>query len=172
MKKILFVLAAAILVSVSIFSYIYFNSSEEDQIPQSYVFPTEDTRSNQVELKGKNSFVTVRNFFVDPLTTADPVNDGHYQLGTYIDPSLSTEADVPYYIEYIASTQYFIISLRREPVAAARLEAEQFLLKHLGISEQDLCGLNYMVSVPARISVLNAGQNLGFSFCPDGRDIL
>jgi hypothetical protein len=124
-----------------------------------------DRQAITFDVRVADGSISVRNFFNDPLTIADPVNQGHYQLGTFIDPASAVPADVPYYIEYIASTQYFIISLQQEPIGESRQQAEQFLLGHLGVDQTQLCRLNYTVGTPARVSVLHAGQNLGFSFC-------
>jgi len=43
---------------------------------------------------------------------------------------------------------------------------EQFMLKTLGISQQQLCALNYSVGVTRYVNEQYTAKNLGFSFCP------
>lgn len=117
-------------------------------------------------LQTRDDSLVVRNFLNDSRTIADTVNKGYYQLGNFVDPTVDAPADVSYNITYIADTQYFIITLYEEPLADSRKQAEEFLLQYLGVNEQKLCQLKYMVSVPNRVSTNFAGMDLGFSFCP------
>jgi len=43
---------------------------------------------------------------------------------------------------------------------------ERDLMAKLGITEDAMCQLNYMVSVPYWVNEYYAGESLGFSFCP------
>lgn len=116
----------------------------------------------------------VRNFLADEETVADPVNKGYYYLGNHFPfdgDFASTTLSVPYTITYIESTQYFNISLFAEPISKSRMEAEKYLLDHVGITKEQMCILNYMVSVPNFVSPLFAGDSLGFSFCPGAIEI-
>ena len=111
--------------------------------------------------------IVVKNFLQDPATKSDDINPGHYYLGNYIDPRDPTASSTPpYVVEYIDATHYFSIALLQEPIGAVRQQAEQYLIQQLGITESQMCLLNYSVSVPVRVSQLYAGQSLGFSFCP------
>ncbi|MFA6408276.1 MAG: hypothetical protein WCW36_02285 [Candidatus Paceibacterota bacterium] len=112
--------------------------------------------------------VQTDNFIADPETAKDPINPGYYYLGYHQyegmpDPTVTTNP--PYVIAYISSTQYFNIALLQEPIGSVRIEAEQYLMAHLGISQDQMCLLNYMVSVPDRVNSQFSGRNLGFSFC-------
>jgi len=172
MKKILLTLIALLIIVITILLYLNSTSDSGPQFEDEWTtFPEgsgniPDPQSKTFKLKGETGVIEVRNFFTDPLTRTDPVNEGHYQLGTYIDPYSPDPSNEPYYIDYIASTQYFNISLLAVPIAESRREAEQFLLTHLDLTEDQLCNINYRVTVPVRISLLYAGQSLGFSFCP------
>ncbi len=113
--------------------------------------------------------IQVNNFINDPATAKDPINHGYYYLGYHVNEGISdpTATDnPPYIIEYISATQYFNIALLQEPIGPVREEAQQYLMTHLGISQDQMCRLNYMVSVPERVNSQFAGINLGFSFCP------
>lgn len=112
--------------------------------------------------------LSVNDILKDPETIADPVNQGYYYLGYHpaFDANSTQTNSVPYMIEYISNTNYFNIELLQEPIGTTRLLAQAYLLQHLGIPQNDLCSLKYMVSVPASVNEYYASQNLGFSFCP------
>lgn len=129
---------------------------------------TTQTGQNTLTLKtavGKS--IVVKNFLSDTKTVADPVNQGHYYLGNHFPFDSTPPTTMPtYIIEYISPTQFFNIALIKEPIGKERMQAEQYLLSELGITKEDMCRLNYMVSVPVDVSEYYAGINLGFSFCP------
>jgi len=112
--------------------------------------------------------IQVNNFIKDPATKKDTINPGHYLLGT--SPSgnelTSTTTASAYSIQYIDSDQSFTIELLQEPIAGARSQAEQYLMTELGISQTDMCKLNYTLGAPWWVNQIYAGKNLGFSFCP------
>ncbi len=95
-------------------------------------------------------------------TTEDASNRGLYHLN--VPPSANPSA--PYDITYESATQYFNISLLAEPIGQTRVEMEHDLMTKLGVSENAMCLLNYMVSVPYWVNAFYTGKNLGFSFCP------
>ena len=97
------------------------------------------------------------------------INAGYYYLGYHMKegfPDPTASDNPPYVISYIDSTQYFNIALLQEPIGSVREEAQQYLMQHLGISQDQMCRLNYMVSVPDRVNSQFSSKNLGFSFCP------
>jgi hypothetical protein len=113
--------------------------------------------------------IQVKDFENDPVFAKDPVNSGYYYFGYHFSQGVSdsTATDTPpYVIEYIGSTQYFSIALLQEPIGQSRQEMEQYLMTHLGITQNQMCQLKYMVSVPASVDPTYAGTGLGFSFCP------
>jgi len=60
----------------------------------------------------------------------------------------------------------FAIGLEKEPIAQARLDAEAYIQRALGISKEDMCLLNVFVGVPYSVNEFFSGKNLGLSFCP------
>ena len=109
------------------------------------------------------------NFLNDPAVVKDSINPGHYFIGPhpYIGIADSTATESPtYIIEYIQSDNSFTIGLLTEPIATTREDAERELTKVLGLGKDQMCQLNYMVSVPSRVNAIYSGKNLGFSFCP------
>ena len=113
--------------------------------------------------------VQTRDFLSDPMTVKDPINPGYYYLGYHMYegvPDATATDNPPYVIEYISMTYYFNVALLQEPIGTTRAEAEKYLIERLGISQDQMCQLNYMVSVSARINSRYTSRNLGFSFCP------
>jgi hypothetical protein len=113
--------------------------------------------------------VTQTNFLSDPTTAQDPINPGYYYLGYHVSegvPDSTATENPPYIITYISATHYFNIGIFQEPIGPVRLAAEQYLMARLGISQSQMCKLDYMVSVPDRVNSQFSGLNLGFSFCP------
>lgn len=114
-------------------------------------------------------FVQTLDFINDPATAKDPINPDYYYLGYHVNEGKSdpTATDnPPYIITYISTTHYFNIALFQEPIGIVREEAQQYLMTHLGITQSQMCQLDYMVSVPWRVNQIYSGKNLGFSFCP------
>jgi len=97
-------------------------------------------------------------------TVEDMVNPGHYHLGYHFTEGGNEK--IPYAIDYIDTTDFFNIVLYQEPINQSRKKAEQYLMTHLGISQDQMCTLRYMVSVPYSVSEFYTGTSLGFSFCP------
>lgn len=113
---------------------------------------------------GKMSVVTqsgesiVTNDFIhNNVAVADPSNAGNYYLA-----ESSTDG---YSIGYRTPAQFFTIALEKEPLGQTRVAAENFLLGTLGISESQLCSLNYYIGTDVHTNSFYAGKNLGFSFC-------
>jgi hypothetical protein len=107
--------------------------------------------------------------FIHASTTGEYPNAGYYYLGYHsplqgiLDPTATDSP--PYIIEYINATQFFNISLLQEPIGEVREKAQQYLMTQLGISQDQMCRLNYSLGVPARVNSQYAGRELGFSFC-------
>ncbi len=173
MNKIFFIilLFAGIVLGVLLLWYFFLRIGEPAQevptnvglpIAPQYAVPASDSKpiqGQQLTLVAPNGgTVTVLNFLDDPETVADPNNSGYYNMGYSVGTS-------PYLITYIASTQYFNIVLLQEPIGQTRELAEQYLKQHLGISNSDLCRLNYTIGAPTFVSGFYGGASLGFSFC-------
>lgn len=71
-----------------------------------------------------------------------------------------------YQITYIETTNFFNISLDKKPLGKVRQDAEQFLIRTLGVTPNQLCRLNYTLSTYNRVDQTYAGVDLRFSFCP------
>ncbi|MCX6786659.1 MAG: hypothetical protein NTU85_02495 [Candidatus Kaiserbacteria bacterium] len=183
MKKLLIILLAlALLGFIAFWVFVGFGSKQtitgsnggNVTLPLSGNVPTSTSGSS---MQDKTSFtvagsggvtIPTRDFLRDS-TAGEYPNRGYYYLGYHtsgdgvVDPTATN--DPPYLIEYIKSEQYFIIELLKEPIGTTRLIAEQYLMAHLGISQDQMCQLNYSVSVPNRVNSQYASKNLGFSFC-------
>lgn len=111
--------------------------------------------------------VTARNFIADRDLVRDTINTQQTYLNNY-DPTVITGPSVQptFIISYTPSTQYFNIVLNSEPIGNARAQAEQYLMNKLGLTQEQICSLNYMVSVPGYVNKYYSGESLGFSFCP------
>jgi len=107
--------------------------------------------------------ISVKDFRNNPNTVKDPYNAGYYDIAGGSDPGLT---NAPFHIFYDETHQYFGISLLAEPLGQYRKEAEQLLLQELGITQLQMCQLNYAVGVGPDVNEAYAGKNLGFSFCP------
>ena len=140
-----------------------------DTVKQSTtIVPTQKTTISIAGTEGVA--IQTKDFVKDSATVKDPINSGYYYLGYHVYQGVSNPTiteNPPYDIEYINATQYFNISLLKEPIGKVREEMQQYLITHLGISQDQMCQLNYMVSVPSRINAMYTGENLGFSFCSD-----
>jgi hypothetical protein len=177
MKKLLFSIAALGLV-VFVIWYFWPSTKHLTQTTPNGALPTAGNVASQgggavtiflIQTEGGGS-VQVKDPIADPLTYQDPFTPDHYYLGNHIQigttPDSTAGKNLPYIIEYIKSTQFFNIALLKEPLGASRLEAERYLLTHLGISKVDACKLKYSVAVPHWVNEQYAGIDLRFSFCP------
>lgn len=117
--------------------------------------------------------LAVNDFLHMGATIPDPVNPGIYILAGsagYCLPNGSCPhgaSTTDYSITYGEKTHSFTITLLKEPIGAARAEAEQFLQQTLGVFGATLCGADYYVGAPNYVNALYSGKNLGFSFCKD-----
>lgn len=132
--------------------------------PEPAVVATQNTYT----LQGKGSAtIKTKDFLRNPVTRLDPLNSGSYTLG----PSLSGDYDFTastspaFVIDYAANTNFFNVTLLREPLSTARKQAEDFLIQTLNISRTQLCELRATVAVPASVNPEYAGNNLGFMYC-------
>ncbi len=116
--------------------------------------------------------VVVKDFIHNGVTVQDAANQGNYYLagtvgycnadGTCPSGAASNE----YSVVYFSQDKSFIVNLIKEPIGRARLDAEQFLMTQLGLTQTQMCNLKYQVLTTSSVNALYAGQNLGFSFCP------
>lgn len=123
---------------------------------------TQGTSSVQVAIAGGRA-ITTSDFKSDPQTETSTNIPGHYYLAGGLDP---VGSGAPYSIFYVDSDQSFTIDLLQEPLSQTRQDAEQVLMKKLGITTTYMCELRYTVLVPVSVNSFYSGKNLGFSFCP------
>lgn len=118
------------------------------------------------------SIVAAADFIHNGATITDAANAGRYLLAGNLGFCLSNPQQCQaapsdnYMVYYNSTPQSFTIELTREPIGRARLDMEQFLFATLGLTEEQLCSLNYYVGVTIYVNSQYTGKNLGFSFCP------
>jgi hypothetical protein len=119
--------------------------------------------------------IKVKDFKHDPDTLPTVSNPGKYDLagGWARDPDVGKEmanikkaGNAPYMIQYDDRDQSFKVLLNKEPIARVRLQAEQYLMGKLGISQADMCRLRRDVGTVYNVNQVFSGKNLDFSFCP------
>lgn len=121
-------------------------------------------------LRGGN--VTTNDFIHNGVTLPDVTNKGRYLLAGDLGYCISdpqkcragTQTD--FNIFYDSNYGSFTIALLKEPLGGVRLGMEQFLMNMLGISQNDMCRLNYYVGTTFDVNETYSTKNLGFSFCP------
>lgn len=125
-----------------------------------------------VTSRGTNMPVIVNAFLKNGTTVPDVQNPGRYFLAGSVGYCLA-DGTCPAgavvdgaNVVYDSSQQIFMVALTKEPLADSRSHAEQFLLSTLGITQPELCSLNYYVGTTVGVNEFYAGKNLGFSFCP------
>lgn len=125
-----------------------------------------------VSLAVKGGTVAANDFINNGTTIPDAANAGRYLLAGDLgfcptDPQKCQAGPVVgFNIYYDSEHQSFNIALVVEPIGQTRLAMQQYLGTVLGLTEAQMCSLNYLASVPLSINEQYAGKNLGFSFCP------
>lgn len=174
MKKILLIGGLSFLVVVGLVVLVLWftsTSTSPQSAPGATSFPSassttsagggaQATQSATLSLsaRGGGAPIVVKDFLSNGITTPNTLNPGNYFV-----TSTSTLA---YSIGYDEQAQFFTIALQQEPLGASRHAAEQFLLKTLGVSENELCRVQYFLVTDQYTNSFYAGKNLGFSFCP------
>ncbi len=116
--------------------------------------------------------IATNDFVHNGITIPDTVNSGRYLLAGNLGYCMSDPqecqagATTDFNIFYDSTNGSFTIALLKEPLGQVRFEMEQFLMKTLGITQEDMCRLNYYVGTVSDVNPLYADRNLGFSFCP------
>lgn len=170
MKKIFIILALLILIVLAVLAYMMLTkktdapeTSNQGTLPLSQAGASggsgQEVKMNLRITDGTQ--IPVRNFLASAQVQKDLDNSGYYSLG-YQGAQNST-----YRITYIDETNYFNIVLLAEPLGASRTQAENYLMNTLGISKEQMCLLDYTMSVPNAVNTNFSGENLGFSFCPN-----
>ena len=114
-----------------------------------FIHPTSTT----FQIGTPQGSVTVDNFLNNPpQVSADQTAVTLVETSTY---------DIVYY----TNGSSFNIGIIAPPVAQSIIDAQNELLKILGISQADACKLNVVVGAPASLDPNYAGKNLGLTFC-------
>lgn len=166
--KIPFILLIALIVLGGAWYLIVRNFLADDTVAQDPFaelpsdIETPNTDPTKRSLRGDNGArITVNNFLEHRDVSADATNEGVYYLGNTYDTT-----DAAYVVTYNVETDLFTIALLKEPLAESRLAVEAYLSQLLGIPNNELCNLKYIVSVPLYVSEYVSGYSLGFSTCP------
>ncbi len=141
---------------------------------QSFSVATTSTGSSSTMLINASDGGTVltNDFIHNGVTLPDTANSGRYllagNLGYCISDAQQCQAGTTtnFNIFYNSTDDSFIIALLEEPLGQVRLEAQQFLMMTLGISQNEMCRLNYRIGTTSNVNSFYGGKNLGFSFCP------
>ena len=150
------------------------SSSSTSTFPISGNSPQSNTSNGSGSYSVVNTMggmITTKYFIHNGKTVVDALNsDDYYLAGSPVYCTNSSCPSAPpsgdYYVVSRQSAKAFIIGLLNEPLGNSRQEAEQFLMGTLGISENQMCNLNYYVLATSDVNSVYAGKNLGFSFCP------
>lgn len=116
--------------------------------------------------------MTTQDFIHNGVTIPDAANNGRYllagNLGYCVTDAQKCQAGTAtdFNIFYDSTNGAFTIALLKEPLGQVRLEMEQFLMNTLGITQAEMCKLNYYVGTTSDVNPLYDSKNLGFSFCP------
>lgn len=73
--------------------------------------------------------------------------------------------DPNFEIVYFGQTNQFLISVIGSPFYQKRVLAENQFLSSLGISQDDACKLNVIITTPRHANPNEAGKNYSLSFC-------
>lgn len=152
--------------SLPISGYISPGSSSSPSATTTQSVPT-------MTLVTQNGSSVVANDFVhNGVTIPDTANTGRYLLAGNLgycssDPQKCQAApSVNFNVYYNSAVQSFTIALLNEPLGQSRLDMEQFMLSTLGLTQLQLCSLNYYIGTTYLVNTAYSDRNLGFSFCP------
>ncbi|MDQ1299940.1 MAG: hypothetical protein QG636_608 [Patescibacteria group bacterium] len=174
----LFILTGIIIVGAYFFLVEQRQQPDTEPTPTGTYFPTnggisEGTSESQTRSlalsTGKR--IAVKDFLANGVTFKDPANQGAYYLAGKLDYCLEDgtcpDTNTPAFsILYLEEGQNFSISLNSEPLKSSRIAAERYLMAALGISEQQMCELEYTLGTTVSVNeAYGSITNLGFSFC-------
>ncbi len=137
------------------------SSATSSQFAQSTTITTQDA-----------STITTKDFIHNGVTIPDTTNVGWYLLAGNLGYCLSkpeqcqAAPSTNFNVSYNSKLESFLITLTKEPIGQARLDMEEFMIHTLGLSQAQMCSLNYYVGVTRYVNEQYTGKNLGFSFCP------
>jgi hypothetical protein len=171
MKKIILMMTAITFLLIAIVYTVTHESKDlkDPEVQLGTDFPDGSNVPEESPLKLKTQFgevLQVDNFLLNDNTVPDAQNTGYFYLGNTF-PKTEYDSSPNYVITYIQETQFFNVTLLKEPLSSARLEAELYLKTVLGLSDVDMCKLQYTLSVPAYVNEEVSSSDLKFSFCKE-----
>jgi hypothetical protein len=178
MKKLLLIIASIILLLIGIM-FILVKGNQKQMVPTpeskgtSFIATSTDigtSTSGQSTTSPVSQGINLTNIIHNPGVSSDVNNPGYYFMGNTPTSTISG-AEPTYVIVFQAKTHYFNISLLKEPIKDARLEAENYFKNMLGLTNDQMCALSYSVGVPQDVSDTYAGHDLKFSFCAGSTEI-
>jgi hypothetical protein len=179
-KKLIFIIVIVVVLIIGLIVGAFSSTSHPAQTTPSSVvtFPVSNTplpnpsSSSKITVTAQDgSAVPVTDFIHNGQTISDPENKGNYLLAGslgYCLPNMKCTAapSTDFNILYDDNAKSFTIGLLKEPLSKSRTEAEQFLQNQLGITQQQMCNLNYYLGTTYQVNETYDSSNLGFSFCP------
>lgn len=132
------------------------------------VLPTEGGQATNNQISETN-FTEVRIAGGEKIQIIDPrtlPNVTDFGSGMFQVTALEPDTDQLFGVIFNDRNGSFAVSLDREPLAQARLAAEQYLLSMLGVSQAELCQLQVYIGTAVTVNPFFSGDNLGVSFCP------
>lgn len=183
-KNIFIGTVSVVFILLSIGGYFFWKLYSE-QTPTTIILPAEEVQnsySNQT-----NNVSNPKNTVIQPSVQKDGkisvptkdggiifVNDFFKNKGTVIYEEMGATLKVhPYYtLLYFSDNQSFLISLGGGDLHIVRFEAEKELLAILGITEDEVCQINVVLTVPSNVNKkAYDGGDYGLSFCPKGKQL-
>lgn len=171
MKKIIIGIVAATVIGVLV--VIWLQPKAEQESPVQSDDTTESTAgfSPEVIYEDKTTLPLELQNKVDALVQSSvQITPDFYRIAEYPKgASLSSEVD--YSIDYSKQSNTFIVALYKYPLLDTRMRASMAFLEELQVSQEEACRMNVKVTVNSSVNVELAGDNLGFSFCPERVDL-
>ena len=186
--NIKFVMVIAVIVGILALAFVWFfflHPSAQTTTPQqqSVTFPSSGTvTTNPSSTASGASTMLVGSLSGNAIVTSDCIhngttipdtaNAGHYllagNLGYCVSDPQKCQAGptTDFNVFYDSTNGSFTVALLKEPLGQVRVEMEQFLMQTLGITQEDMCRLNYYVGTTSSVNPRYDSKNLGFSFCP------
>lgn len=184
--KLKLLIGSIVVIMIAVLSFVFF--APEPTVPDTNPTPSLPVASSTptviepgvtlsggtmaVARRGGGQAIIVNDFLNNGVTIADPENPSSYYLAGSIGYCLE-DGTCPsgayadgFNVVYDAPEEFFTVALFKEPLGQTRADAEQFLLKALGIPKAELCNVNYYLGTSESVNSFYAGKNLGFSFCP------
>ncbi len=151
MRKVLFFASAFIIIVLVVFLFIFLSAKPKSQppVPAENPTPTSIPTSDKINI----SNIQVSNFY----KTAG-------KIGKSGEVYLPTD-EKRYQILYTEKFNQFLISILASPFDDVRPEAEESLIKQLGISRGEACSLDVSITTPTFANPDFSGKTYKLSFC-------